>query len=800
MPTEKIIIGIIILIGFSLFTIFQKPSNREHKFLFLLLANIFSGLNWLLVLSAFGLEGEAAGAGIFLVLTVPIFLGAAFIFVIIARIRNERPLWVYWIILLSPLAMTLIDISELGVAGLIISGIGFIAYMIGFAIEKVVHPKSPIKVVDPNLQQDEEKNSISGSVSKRKRSIITYADVISVLTGIVIISYFKELDIYIILLTLPFTIVACVLLFTAQLRGERVILYDYLIGNFSAIVTISAVLLTSDWEVVWFFVGPGIGCIVIMQLIGWFNCRSKVRNIEFDNNKIINNSSRISLSLKRNYIVFYGIIFNFISESLWLFVEKIKFLQISSDMKYILIYYGSFVIKIAIAVFIVSSPFKQVKGFVYRIFYWIIYALLGIAAFWSLGVSADSIWFGCLTLLFLFAWYPYRGNISSTAKYSLGKHIRVIGILVIVCFAIILAINYLPNKQERKENNEEIYTETPDLTGRWELILTDGNKYSVRILNSGNLRFQILYDDTRLGNLNGIYKLVGNELKMENPKNDEYQKYVWKVKNKDKLNLIELPPEGKVWSGYKGAVLNRVSKKPELNKPPHTSKEYTAKIDSSGINISASVNLDSGLVSYYPFNGNANDESGHGNHGKILGAELTTDKFGKPNEAYSFDGASSQIIAQGEDGIPYGSSDFTVTAWVTVSQPINDNLRFIIGNSAFDEFEFILSKAIDAQIMFYTGGPSGTIGKSIKSPNLEWNSGEWYSVAITRYGEYYTLYRNGKALVSHVLSRNNNAPVGKRNMTIGRRYEGGHPWKGKLDEVRIYDRALTNNEIIKLSQ
>ena len=47
--------------------------------------------------------------------------------------------------------------------------------------------------------------------------------------------------------------------------------------------------------------------------------------------------------------------------------------------------------------------------------------------------------------------------------------------------------------------------------------------------------------------------------------------------------------------------------------------------------------LTNGLVAYYPFNGNANDESGHGNNGTVYGATLTADRFGRANSAYSFD-------------------------------------------------------------------------------------------------------------------------------------------------------------------
>jgi hypothetical protein len=46
-----------------------------------------------------------------------------------------------------------------------------------------------------------------------------------------------------------------------------------------------------------------------------------------------------------------------------------------------------------------------------------------------------------------------------------------------------------------------------------------------------------------------------------------------------------------------------------------------------------------GLVGWWPFNGNANDESGNGNHGTVNGATLTADRFGNANMAYYFSSA-----------------------------------------------------------------------------------------------------------------------------------------------------------------
>ncbi len=48
--------------------------------------------------------------------------------------------------------------------------------------------------------------------------------------------------------------------------------------------------------------------------------------------------------------------------------------------------------------------------------------------------------------------------------------------------------------------------------------------------------------------------------------------------------------------------------------------------------------INDGLVACYPFNGNADDESGNGNHGTVYSAILTDDRFGNMNSAYSFNG------------------------------------------------------------------------------------------------------------------------------------------------------------------
>ena len=69
-----------------------------------------------------------------------------------------------------------------------------------------------------------------------------------------------------------------------------------------------------------------------------------------------------------------------------------------------------------------------------------------------------------------------------------------------------------------------------------------------------------------------------------------------------------------------------------------------------------------GLVAHYPFNGNANDMSGNGNHGIIYGATLTTDRCEKPNSAYYFDG-KSYIRVPYSPSLNSHTNELTVSFW-----------------------------------------------------------------------------------------------------------------------------------------
>ncbi len=72
------------------------------------------------------------------------------------------------------------------------------------------------------------------------------------------------------------------------------------------------------------------------------------------------------------------------------------------------------------------------------------------------------------------------------------------------------------------------------------------------------------------------------------------------------------------------------------------------------------------LVAYYPFNENANDHSGNENHGTVYGATLTADRFGNPESAFSFDGVNDYIEVIGPQKLDLTS--WTISGWVSIKE------------------------------------------------------------------------------------------------------------------------------------
>ena len=200
-----------------------------------------------------------------------------------------------------------------------------------------------------------------------------------------------------------------------------------------------------------------------------------------------------------------------------------------------------------------------------------------------------------------------------------------------------------------------------------------------------------------------------------------------------------------------------------------------------------------GLVAYYPFNGNANDESGSGNDGIVNGATLTIDRFGEVSSAYSFDGVDDIILAN-----PLRPSLNTLSAWINpTSLPSGqfDNTVFTIGDGVDDRLNINISNNyVPVYAVEFTNLNTGVGSNVSVSPS------DWTLVTATYDGDFIRIYVNG------VLS--GESQVGARTINYGGvdilgigddGVSNNPPFRGTLDEIRIYNRALTIEEIQALS-
>jgi uncharacterized small protein (DUF1192 family) len=193
--------------------------------------------------------------------------------------------------------------------------------------------------------------------------------------------------------------------------------------------------------------------------------------------------------------------------------------------------------------------------------------------------------------------------------------------------------------------------------------------------------------------------------------------------------------------------------------------------------------LENGLVAYYPFDNNANDASGHGNHGTVKGATLTADRFGSANSAYQFDGNDSHI--QSTISINFAQG-ITYSAWVLVQKRENGHANLIsINNRSFSFFQF-------------DGGFELCLGKCLPRQSVDnVQDNQWQHFVVTIDNKIAKFFVNSEMVKKLEVSSS------LQNISDGSLYFGGENGKGYnltgiIDEVRIYNRALTDVEIQSL--
>jgi len=199
-----------------------------------------------------------------------------------------------------------------------------------------------------------------------------------------------------------------------------------------------------------------------------------------------------------------------------------------------------------------------------------------------------------------------------------------------------------------------------------------------------------------------------------------------------------------------------------------------------------------GLVAYYSFNGNANDETGNGSNGIVYGATLTNDRFGNPESAYEFDGQDDWVKVENNEHINInGYHSLSVCAWVKC--PDYAVLSLYAGvvtkwgpGSQMDD-QYILH--FRSGILAWGLGEEEDFLHYDTTENTEWMFlAGVYDVA----GESLQLYVDGVLVETGDLYY----PIRDtdRYLEIGGHSNHWH-FTGAIDDVSIYDRALTAGEV-----
>ena len=220
-------------------------------------------------------------------------------------------------------------------------------------------------------------------------------------------------------------------------------------------------------------------------------------------------------------------------------------------------------------------------------------------------------------------------------------------------------------------------------------------------------------------------------------------------------------------------------------------EEWSTEIKENYISIVAP--LDYGLVAYYPFNGNANDESGNGNHGQVNGATLTIDRFGNINSAYEFSEYLQTIKLP--KSVLDGMNDFSISLWMSTS---SNHAGIISGANNSDDNEFV--HYIDYGKLMPHIKNSAFLDDTIINDNTCRN------IVLVRDGQTGELiiYIDGSVHNSYYLLTgaldisNNGLWIGNDQDAVGGNWEEIQQFIGTIDDIRVYNRQLSYQEILAL--
>jgi formylglycine-generating enzyme required for sulfatase activity len=194
-------------------------------------------------------------------------------------------------------------------------------------------------------------------------------------------------------------------------------------------------------------------------------------------------------------------------------------------------------------------------------------------------------------------------------------------------------------------------------------------------------------------------------------------------------------------------------------------------------------------VGYYQLNGDTGDCSGYGNHGTLIGNPA----YGSGIAGYGlvFDGDGDYFqVNQVPDMFNFGAGDFSFSLWFQSSEGTEQQL---LSHHTYQGAGYELVLRHDGPVFFKILDNAGTV--LFAEDSGDYMDGAWHQVAVTRAGSTACLWIDGVQSACDT-----NAQLGDTNCTcplyVGYNRPGGPRFMtGGIDELRLYDRALTSTEI-----
>ncbi len=207
-----------------------------------------------------------------------------------------------------------------------------------------------------------------------------------------------------------------------------------------------------------------------------------------------------------------------------------------------------------------------------------------------------------------------------------------------------------------------------------------------------------------------------------------------------------------------------------------------------------------GLVGYWPFDGSFDDASGNGNHGQGMSATLAADRFGRANEALD---TTAGWVSIPDDPTLALDSGFTFAAWIR-QDAIGYAFNCLAGKDHSSAFALGIGSGGNGicpdptrfrPMILYVGDQSrGFHG----GPNFDCGTGQWWHVTVT----FDAATRDARLYVDGALADSFTHPgtLGPSTSALGIGRDGrwNERFSGRMDEARLYNRALSESEVATL--